>query len=112
MLSILEEKNVRMIFSKDGNEVWFSSRDIAEELGMANIRMVLSNIDSEYKRKFNESSVNKTYSRNFKTKLPNFGELFITEEAVYNLSFRSNKPEAKLFTKWVSKVLKQIMDTI
>lgn len=34
--------------------------------------MILSNIDSEYKRKFNEPSVNKTYSRNFKTKLPKF----------------------------------------
>ena len=38
----------------------------------------------------------------------NYGETFVSEEAVYNMSFRSNKPEAKLFTKWVTKVLKQI----
>ena len=38
----------------------------------------------------------------------NYGETFVSEEAVYNMSFRSNKPEATLFTKWVTKVLKQI----
>lgn len=108
MLRILEEKNVRMIWSKDGSEVWFSANDVGEELGISQIRSTLRNIDSEYKKKFNESTVQNMHSRNFKEKLPNFGELFITEEAVYNLSFRSNKPEAKLFTKWVSKVLKQI----
>lgn len=40
--------------------------------------------------------------------MPNFGTTFVTEEAVYNMSFRSNKAEAKLFTKWVTKALKQI----
>ena len=108
MLRILEEKNVRMIWSKDGSEVWFSANDVGEELGMTNIHKVLSNIDKEYKKKFKDSALTKGYCRNFTKALNNFGELFISEEAVYNISFRSNKPEAKLFTKWVSKVLKQI----
>lgn len=119
MLRILEEKKVRMIFSKDGNEVWFSANDVGEELGIVQINSILRNIDKEFKRKFKEkdiskvhtmhnSDVCKVYNRNFKETLYNTGEIFITEEAVYNLSFRSNKPEAKLFAKWVSKVLKQI----
>lgn len=108
MLRILEEKNVRMIWSKDGNEVWFSANDVGEELGIVQVISTLRNIDSEYKRKFKNSDMHEMHSRNFKTNLNNKGEIFITEEAVYNLSFRSNKPEAKLFTKWVSKVLKQI----
>ncbi|MGL5715037.1 MAG: BRO-N domain-containing protein [Paraclostridium sp.] len=116
MLRILEEKNVRMIFSKDGNEVWFSSRDIAEELGIIQINSILRNIDTEYKKKFKEKDISKVhekhnsklYNRSFKESLYNTGEVFISEEAVYNLSFRSNKPEAKLFTKWVSKVLKEL----
>lgn len=108
MLRILEEKNVRMIWSKDGNEVWFSANDVGEELGIVQVISTLRNIDSEYKRKFKNSDMHEMHGRNFKTNLNNKGEIFITEEAVYNLSFRSNKPEAKLFTKWVSKVLKQI----
>lgn len=108
MLKILQEKNVRMIWSKDGSEVWFNANDVGEELGIVNIRDTLRNIDREYKKKFNESTVGDSDTRNFKSKLPNFGTIFITEEAVYNMSFRSNKAEAKLFTKWVSKALKQI----
>lgn len=60
------------------------------------------------KKIFKNSNVGETYIRNFKEQLPNRGENFVSEEAVYNMSFRSNKPEAKLFTKWVSTVLKQI----
>lgn len=108
MLKVLLEKNVRMIWSNNGNEVWFSANDVADELGVINIRQLLPNIDKEYKRKFKESDVYKVYNRNFESPLNNRGELFISEEAVYNISFRSNKPEAKLFTKWVSTVLKQI----
>lgn len=108
MLKILQEKNVRMTWSKDGNEVWFSANDIGEELGIIQVISTLRNIDSEYKRKLSNSDMHEMHDRNFKTPLNNKGEIFITEEAVYNLSFRSNKAEAKLFTKWVSRVLKQI----
>lgn len=111
MVKFMQDKNIRMIWSKDGSEVWFSANDIGAELGIEKIRNIISNIDNEYKDTFTDnkiSNAHKTYIRNFTEKLPNRGELFITEEAVYNISFRSNKPEAKLFTKWVSQVLKQI----
>ena len=111
MIRIFEERNVRMIWNQKRTEIWFSAEDVGGELGMTNIRMVLSNIDRSEKKKFkNEdiSGVSKVYSRNFDSLLNNYGETFISEEAVYNISFRSNKPEAKLFTKWVTKVLKQI----
>ena len=111
MIRIFEERNVRMIWNQKRTEIWFSAEDVGEELGMTNIRMVLSNIDRSEKKKFkNEdiSGVSKVYSRNFDSLLNNYVETFISEEAVYNISFRSNKPEAKLFTKWVTKVLRQI----
>lgn len=111
MIRIFEERNVRMIWNQKRTEIWFSAEDVGEELGMTNIRMVLTNIDRSEKKKFkNEdfSGVSKVYSRNFDSLLNNYGEIFISEEAVYNISFRSNKPEAKLFTKWVTKVLRQI----
>lgn len=108
MFKLLKEKNVRMLWNKDGSEVWFNANDVGEELGVINIRDTLRNIDREYKRLFKISNVGDSYIRNFKDDLPNRGETFITEEAVYNISFRSNKPEAKLFTRWVSGILKQI----
>lgn len=111
MLSIFEERKVRMIWNKDCTEIWFSAIDVGEELGIVNIRDTLRNIDRTEKKKFkNEeiSGVGVLYTRNFEIPLNNYGETFVSEEAVYNMSFRSNKPEAKLFTKWVTKVLKQI----
>lgn len=108
MLKMLNERNVKMIWNANGSEVWFHAGDIGEELNLANIHKVIPNIDKEEKKKFSNPVLTKGYNRNFKTDLNNRGELFISEEAVYNISFRSNKPEAKLFTKWVTTVLKQI----
>lgn len=100
-----------MIWNADNTEVWFSASDVGEELGIVNIRDTLRNIDREEKKKFTNgmiSGVGNIYARNFQSPLNNYGETFVLEEAVYNMSFRSNKPEAKLFTKWVTKVLKHI----
>lgn len=102
MLSIFEERNVKMIWNADNTEVWFSASDVGEELGIVNIRDTLRNIDREEKKKFTNgmiSGVGNIYTRNFQSPLNNYGETFVSEEAVYNMSFRSNKPEAKLFTK-------------
>lgn len=109
MLSVFEERDVRMIWNVEKTEIWFSASDVGDELGIINIRDTLRNIDRTERKKFtNEiiSGVGNSYSRNFQTSLNNYGETFVSEEAVYNMSFRSNKPEAKLFTKWVTKVLR------
>lgn len=108
MLKVLLEKNVRMIFTKDGEEVWFNASDIGEELGVINIRKVLPNINSKYKKKFSNSDVTKGYNRNFESHINNRGEIYLKPHAVYQIAFRSNKAEAKLFTEWVSEVIEQI----
>lgn len=108
MLNILKEKNVRMIWTNNGNEVWFHAGDIGRELGVIQIISTLRNTDNEFKKRFKNSDMHEMHNRNFKMKLNNKGEIFITEEVVYQIAFRSNKLEAKEFTKWVSKVLKQI----
>lgn len=98
MVSIFEERNVRIICSKNRSEIWFSAIDVGEELGIANIRDTLRNIDRSEKKKFtNEmiSGVGVFYTRNFNSPLNNYGETFVSEEAVYNMAFRSNKPESK-----------------
>lgn len=119
MLEILKEKNVRMIWNHKEDEYWFHAGDLGNELGVTNIRQVLPNIETQFKKKFknsdlskskkkNNSIVCKVYNSNFETPIYNTGEVFVSEEAVYQMAFRSNKPEAKLFTIWVSKVLKQL----
>ena len=121
MLEILKEKNVRMIWNYKEDEYWFHAGDLGEELGVTNIRQVLPNIESEFKKKFKNSDISelhemhdrnsivcKVYNSNFDTPIYNTGEVFVSEEAVYQIAFRSNKPEAKLFTIWVSRVLKQL----
>lgn len=52
MVSIFEERNVRIICSKNRSEIWFSAIDVGEELGIANIRDTLRNIDRSEKKKF------------------------------------------------------------
>lgn len=118
MLEVLKEKNVRMIWNHKEDEYWFHAGDLGEELGIVQINSTLRHIDTCFKKKFKNSDVQNmhnrncdaklNYKRNFSNPLNNRGEVFVSEEAVYNLSFRSNKPEAKLFTIWVSKVLKQL----
>ena len=57
MLKVLLEKHVRMLWSNNGNEIWFSVNDVADELGVINVRQLLPNIDKEYRKKFKESDV-------------------------------------------------------
>ena len=49
MLKVLLEKHVRMLWSNNGNEIWFSVNDVADELGVINVRQLLPNIDKEYR---------------------------------------------------------------
>ena len=109
--------NNMMIF--EGNEVevlelngkvLFNPKDVGGCLGMtyATIRDHMSQMDEDEVIKLKNSNVGLT---NFR-KLHNTGENFITEEGVYTLIFKSRKPEAMRFQKWVTKtVLPQIRMT-
>ena len=103
MIAILEKYNCRMIYNE--NEEWFHAGDVGKILELTNIRKVLPRIEDEYKVKFSNSKVTEGYSRNFDSRLSNTGEIFLKPHAVYNVAFRSNKPEAKEFTKWVTEVV-------
>ena len=106
MFNLLEKYNVRIIQTEE--EIWFSAEDLGELLEIKNIRDAVRKIEEEDKMKFNNSNVEETYIRNFESKLPNRGTTFLTEQGVYQIAFRSNKIEAQQFTKWVSKVVKEI----
>lgn len=106
MISLLKKYNVKTIITED--EEWFCSKDIQEFLNKENIRVQLAKVKEKYKKKFNNSNVRETYIINFDDKLPNRGITFIKPQAVYQICFRSNKPEALEFTEWVSEVIELI----
>jgi len=90
------------------NELYFNLNEVGELLNIANPRTSIDVTDSDYVRKFENSTVGETYNR----KLHNTGELFLTEAGLYRMLNRSNKPEAEVFQKWVNKeVLPSIRKT-
>lgn len=96
-----EGRGIRTVTGEDG-EPWFCAKDISEALGLTNGREMLTSVDDDEKRSVRISDGT---SGN-----PNF--TFISEPALYGIVFRSTKPEAKRFSKWVrSEVLPSIRKT-
>lgn len=83
---------------KDG-EPWWVAADVCGVLGLANHRDALSRLDSDEK---DAVGINDAIGRPQQTSIVN-------ESGVYSLTFRSIKPEAKAFKKWItSEVLPSI----
>ena len=73
------------------NDVWFVARDVANILGVTNIRESLRNLDDD------EKEVIKIYSPDGIQEVT-----IINDFGVYTLILRSNKPEAKKFRRWIT----------
>ena len=76
------------------SEVWFVAKDVCDVLGLADVTSALRTLDSDEKvlRKISgEPSIGGN---------PNMTT--ISEPGLYKLIMRSNKPEAKQFTRWVT----------
>ncbi len=88
---------VRTMTDRDG-EPWFVAQDVCEVLEHTNSRMAIQSLEED------EKGVSKVYT------LGGLQEQnIINESGLYNLIFRSNKPQAKVFRKWVtSEVLPAI----
>ena len=77
---------------------WFIVKDVCAALCIANYRDAISKLDDDEK---------------LVSEIPTSGQrrkmLFVNESGIYSLIFRSNKPEARMFRKWVTnEVLPQI----
>lgn len=82
---------------RDG-EPWFVAKDVCEILELGNVSQALVHLDADEKGIINVD----TLGGQQKT-------LAITESGLYALIFRSRKPEARKFRKWVtSEVLPEI----
>ena len=70
------------------NQPWVLAKDICDALDLANPSNAIMKLDEDERAK---------------KKLGRQGEAwFVNESGLYNLIFRSNKPEAKAFRRWVT----------
>ena len=95
-----EGKEVRTIY-RDG-EIWFVAKDVCDILGLTHITETLKNIELD------DCSTTAL--------MDSLGRLqdmrIVNESGMYQLIFQSRKPEAKKFTRWVTKeVLPSIRKT-
>jgi len=86
------EYQIRAI-EKDG-EAWLVAKDICDILGLTNARKAIKSLDDDEKMTVTES-----YGQKNRGGAQFYN--FINEPGLYRLTFRSNKPEAKKFTRWV-----------
>ncbi|MDT3749768.1 BRO-N domain-containing protein [Pseudomonas kurunegalensis] len=83
-----ENYNVRLLLIDD--EPWFFAKDVCAALALSDTNKALLGLDSDDKRKHEESSCS--------GRKP----ILINESGLYCLILRSRKPEAKRFKKWVT----------
>jgi prophage antirepressor-like protein len=90
----------------DNNEPWFCASDVCRVLSFKQkTESALRALDEDEKLMRKLSALENE-------KASNRGNWFVNESGLYNLIFRSNKPEAKAFRKWVtSEVLPAIRRT-
>ena len=90
--------NLVRVIEKDG-QPWWVAKDVCNVLGLENARDTIAKMLDE-----DEKGAEKVYTPGGEQEMN-----IINESGLYNLIFRSNKPEAKAFRKWVSsEVLPQI----
>ena len=85
---------------KDG-EIWFMAKDLCDILELSDVSMTVRNLDDDEKliqALFVSGQVREVMT--------------VNEPGLYSLIFKSRKPEAKLFSRWVThEVLPQIRKT-
>lgn len=82
-------------------ENWLVAKDVCNILGLSDVSMATRNLDDD------EKGTSKVCTPGGVQEMT-----VINESGLYKLTFRSNKPEAKKFTKWVtSEVLPTLRKT-
>jgi prophage antirepressor-like protein len=79
--------------------MWFVAGDVCRVLEIANNRDAVSDLDEDEKSGISPDFPN---VGNADTRIPNRGLQIISESGLYSLIFKSRKPQAKVFRKWVT----------
>lgn len=94
-----ESKEVRTV--QNAGEIWFVANDVCEILGISDAKSSVREFDSD------EKGVQTLHTLGGEQEM-----LVVSEAGLYRLIFRSYKPEARAFQKWVMKeVLPSIRKT-
>lgn len=75
---------------------WFVAKDVCAALGLGNVTEALRGLEDDEKAEFSNSEVSSNGV------IQNRRMLFISESGLYALIFRSRRPEARAFRKWVT----------
>ena len=101
-MQVFNYKDTEVRTVERAGEVWFVASDVCRVLELENPTEAIRPLDEDEKNTLRISEGNRGN--------PNVN--IISESGIYALVFRSNKPEAKAFSKWVrSEVLPQIRRT-
>lgn len=84
------DKEVRAITGEDGS-VWLVAKDVCAVLGLSNSRQATADLDDDEKGVITADTLGGPQEM-----------AIISESGLYKLTFKSRKPEAKAFTKWVT----------
>ena len=81
-----ERNDVRMVIHE--GKPWWVLKDVCDILGLTNPSMIADRLDDDERAKFNLGRQGETN--------------IVNESGLYNVIFRSDKPEAKKFKRWVT----------
>ncbi|MDE3295709.1 BRO-N domain-containing protein [Lacticaseibacillus rhamnosus] len=92
-------------FTMHAGEWYAVAKDITDALGYLEPSTALRNMPSKYK------GLHRIQSTSEKTKAPLSLEVItLTEQGIYRLIMRSNKPKAEAFQDWVFQVIKKLRE--
>jgi len=93
-------------------EFWFKAKEVAEILGYTKYNQAIQvNIKESQKKSYKELISSSSLYLGSLTKRMHSQTLFINEQGLYKLIFKSNKPEAEAFTDWVTEIVMQVRRT-
>ena len=90
------------------NASYFKGKDIANALGYADtVKAIAKNVDDDDKMKFEQLIQMQQVGQDCGSSLDynDRNTIYINESGLYSLILRSDKPEAKLFKKWITSEL-------
>lgn len=87
-------RKVRVVV-RDG-EPWFVVADVCETLGIGNPRQAVSGLDADERADVTTDDTSSGQRRRFN---------IVNESGLYELIFKSRKPHAKTFRRWVKRVV-------
>ncbi len=93
--------NLVRVHKTDDSSFWFVAKDVCQVLDLSNTSKAIDSLDED------EKGVTNSYTLGGQQSMS-----IISESGLYSLIFRSRKPEAKKFRKWVtSEVLPSLRKT-